>query len=352
LWPGRLPLGKLSILDGDPGLGKSLLALDLCARLSTGRPFPDGRPSPGPAPAIVINGEDGAADTIRPRLQALGADLDRVFVMDRLLGGTRDSLRLPEHARFLGRALQQTGARLLVLDPVMAFLEAAVAIGSDPSVRRALLPLIGLAEEHSAGMLLVRHINKSGGAQAIYRGAGSIGISGACRSSWLVARDPREPARQVLAEVNANLAAPQLSLAYTIEAEETGLATISWLGPSPWSADELLAGAARGAAAARALDRAREFLVTALAGGPRTSRELWDLAQDQHLGRRTLRRAKLNLRIRSVRVWADGKRLSYWLLKGQELPGSIPAEAVPADLEQWLGPLREEFPPSTPLDDL
>ena len=114
----------------------------------------------------------------------------------------------------------------------------------------------------------------------------------------------------------------------------------------------MLAGAARGAAAARALDRAREFLVTALAGGPRTSRELWDLAQDQHLGRRTLRRAKLNLRIRSVRVWADGKRLSYWLLKGQELPGSIPAEAVPADLEQWLGPLREEFPPSTPLDDL
>src|SRR5947209_15344877 len=81
LCPGRLPLGKLAILDGDPGLGKSLVTLDLCARLSTGRPLPDGSPGPSPAGAIVLNGEDGEEDTIRPRLQALGADLDRVFVL-------------------------------------------------------------------------------------------------------------------------------------------------------------------------------------------------------------------------------------------------------------------------------
>ena len=82
LWPGRLALGKLAILDGDPGLGKSLVTLDLCARLSTGRAFPDGSPGPGPGSAIVLNGEDGE-DTIRPRLQALGADLDRVFEIGR-----------------------------------------------------------------------------------------------------------------------------------------------------------------------------------------------------------------------------------------------------------------------------
>src|SRR3954451_19327422 len=83
LWPGRLARGKLAILDGDPGLGKSLLALDLCARLSTGSPFPDGGTGPGPACSLVLNAEDGAEDTIRPRLAALGADLDRVFVWDR-----------------------------------------------------------------------------------------------------------------------------------------------------------------------------------------------------------------------------------------------------------------------------
>src|SRR5262245_24706655 len=74
LWPDRLAFGKLAMLDGDPGLGKSLLALDLCARLSTGRPLPDGTPCPGPVSSIIVNGEDGAEDTIRPRLQALGAD--------------------------------------------------------------------------------------------------------------------------------------------------------------------------------------------------------------------------------------------------------------------------------------
>src|SRR5438105_8681917 len=82
LWPGRLALGKLAILDGDPGLGKSLLTLDLCARLSTGRPMPDGSPGPDVASSVVLNGEDGGADTVAPRLEALGADLDRVFVLD------------------------------------------------------------------------------------------------------------------------------------------------------------------------------------------------------------------------------------------------------------------------------
>src|SRR5579884_3401293 len=80
LWPGRLALGKLAILDGDPGLGKSLVTLDLCARLSTGRPFPDSSPGPGPGSAIILNGEDAADDTLVPRLRALGADLGRVFI--------------------------------------------------------------------------------------------------------------------------------------------------------------------------------------------------------------------------------------------------------------------------------
>jgi hypothetical protein len=352
LWPGRLALGKLAILDGDPGLGKSLLALDVCARLSTGRPFPDEGRGPGPVPAIVLNGEDGAEDTIRPRLQALGADLARVFVLHRTLHGARDSLRFPANAQLLDRALERTGAQFVVIDPIMAFLEATVATGSDPSVRQALLPLMRLAEKHRCAVLLVRHLNKDGGVQSIYRGGGSIGIIGACRSGWLVARDPHDPSRRVLAEVKNNLAALQSSLSFAIEAPDSGPATIAWLGPSPWTADQLVSAAARAPARAPARERARDFLVHALQDGPHTSRELWALAQEQRLARRTLRRAKLELGIRSVRVWADGKRLSYWLLPGQQLPASVPADAVPPDLEEWLAPLREEFPPSTPLDDL
>src|SRR5581483_11459691 len=104
LWPGRLALGKLAMLDGDPGLGKSLVTLDLCARLSKGRAFPDGAAGPGRAAAIVFNGEDSAEHTIRPRLQALGADLKRVFVLRAEDTSAGLSLRLPEHTAVLDDA--------------------------------------------------------------------------------------------------------------------------------------------------------------------------------------------------------------------------------------------------------
>ena len=125
LWPGRLALGKLAMLDGDPGLGKSLVTLDLCARLSKGRSFPDGATGPGGA-ALVLNGEDSAEDTIRPRLQALGADLKRVFVLRAEDTSAGEPLRLPEHTATLDDALARTRARLLVIDPIVAFLDPHV----------------------------------------------------------------------------------------------------------------------------------------------------------------------------------------------------------------------------------
>jgi hypothetical protein len=351
-WPGRLAFGKLAIFDGDPGLGKSLLTLDLCARLSTGRPFPDGSPSPGPANSLILNGEDGAEDTIRPRLAALGADLDRVFVLRRRPGPAREPLRLPAHTDFLARLLARTQARLLVIDPIMAFLDPRVVTGSDQSVRQALFPLAGLAEESRSIISLVRHLNKTLSFRAQYRGGGSIGLGGVCRSNWLVARDPHDSRRRILAEVKNNLSHVSPSLAFTIAAAESAPATISWLGPCPWTADQLLAAAATAPPALSNRDRACDFLKAALANGSLTSREIWALAREQRLARRTLDRAKRDLHIRSVRIWADGKRLSYWLLPGQQLPDSVPPELAPPDLEEWLAPLREQFPPSTPLDDL
>src|SRR5579859_2122500 len=126
LWPGRLALGKLAILDGDPGLGKSLITLDLCARLSSGRTLPDGGPGLGPSDAIVLNGEDGDEDTIRPRLQTLGADLDRVYVLKRARDDRGEPIRFPAHADALDEFLTRTGARLVVIDPIMAFLEPSI----------------------------------------------------------------------------------------------------------------------------------------------------------------------------------------------------------------------------------
>src|SRR5262249_40879075 len=235
LWHGRLAVGKLAILDGDPGLGKSLLALDLCARLSTGRPWPAGPPSPGPAACLVLNGEDGEDDTVLPRLQALAADLDRVFVWHRQLAAP---LSLPSQAELLDEALTFTRARLLVIDPIMAFLDPNVLSASDQSIRRALFPLHCLAEKHRCTPLMVRHLTNTPVRRARSRGGGSIGRAGAGRSAWLVGPDPQEPDHRVLAQVKNNLAGPQPSLAYTVRAEGTAAPTLSWLGPCAWSADQ------------------------------------------------------------------------------------------------------------------
>src|SRR5688572_21997357 len=129
LWPGRLALGKLALLDGDPGLGKSLLALDLCARLSTGRPFPDCSPSPGVCSSIVLNVEDAGPDTIIPRLRALNADLDRVFVLTPEDDSPDCPLCLPAQTALLEAALVRTQARLVVLDPIVSFLDSSVCDG-------------------------------------------------------------------------------------------------------------------------------------------------------------------------------------------------------------------------------
>jgi RecA-family ATPase len=215
LWPGRLAFGKLAILDGDPGLGKSLVTLDLCARLSTGQPFPDGSSCPDPGNAIVLNAEDGAEDTVRPRLQALGADLARVFVLHSENADAGGLLRLPSQLAILDDAMMRTRARLLVIDPVVTFFDSSVQTGSDASVRSALAPLARHAAKHGCAVLLVRHLNKSGRGPSAYRGGGSIGLLGACRSGWLVARNPKVPEQCVFAQVKNNLATAQPSLAYS-----------------------------------------------------------------------------------------------------------------------------------------
>jgi hypothetical protein len=351
LWPLRLALGKLAILDGDPGMGKSLLALDLCARLSQGLPWPDGSPGPGPAAALVLNAEDHPDEVIRPRLRALGANMDQVYVWDRF---TEDGepLHFPTHTALLDQAVAATGARLVVIDPITAFLDAGVNINSDPSVRRALRPLDRLATERRCVMLFHRHLNKYGGHHALYRGGGSIGIVGVCRTAWLVAPDPHGPEQSVLAEGKNNLAGKQPSLAYAVRRGDGVAPTLSWLGTSPLTGDQLLAAAAAAPARLPERERARAFLTAALEQGPRTSRELWPLAQRARLSQRTVKRAKADLGVRSARVCVDAKRLDYWLLRHQQLPDGVSAETATPELDEYLARLNEQFPPSTPLDDL
>ncbi len=304
LWRYRLALGKLSLLDGDPDQGKSLVALDLCARLTTGRPMPDGTPGPGVANALLLQAEDSAEDTVLPRLKVLGADIDRIFIW--VLRTAQDRpLRLPADLDLLEQALRRSDARFLVIDPVMAFLDSSVFANSDQSVRRALDPLALILERCRCAGLMVRHLNKDGGTRALYRGGGSIGLQAACRTSWLIGRDPNDAATRVLAQEKNNTAAPQPSLAYKLVGEPDAPPTLEWLGASPWTADQLLAAAA---AAPTPRDRARDFLAAFLKDGPRTSHEVWTAALANDQTKITTRRAAEKLSIRFQRVYKDGVR--------------------------------------------
>jgi hypothetical protein len=345
LWPDCIPLGKLAILDGDPDLGKSLLVLDLCARPSTGRPLPDGRPSAGPANVLVLSAEDSPIDTIVPRLRQLGADLQRVFVWQRQRDDEEWPWRLPAQVSRPDEALGRTDARLAVIDPITAFLDDRVLCASDQSVRRALAPLMHLADKHRCSLLMHRHLNKQGCRNAVYRGLGSIAFVAACRFAMLVARDPVTPGRCVLAKVRNAVAGTQPSLGYRITAAGGGLPTVDWLGPSPFAADDLLAGTGREHGAR---DRAAIFLEQFLAAGPRTARDVWEAAQKVGVSARTLQRAKKGLGITCRRYDPDGRPVSYWLLPGQEL-GAV-ERFGDNEFGRQLAELEMQFPSMTPLD--
>jgi hypothetical protein len=232
LWPGRLARGKISMFDGDPEIGKSLATLDLCARVTAGRKLPDGGPASEPGNVIILNGEDDAADTIVPRLRALGADLDRVFIFTSETLEKTGPFRFPAANQVLDNALAQTRAVFVVLDPIMAFLDSSVQIASDMSVRRALSPLAALAERHGCHITMVRHLNKTRHFRSLYRGGGSIGFLAACRPAFLFARDPDDPQRAVMAQIKNNLAPRRPSLAYRLHSAAQAVASSAALVPS------------------------------------------------------------------------------------------------------------------------
>jgi hypothetical protein len=244
LWPGRIPVGKLVTLDGDPGLGKSTLALAITATITTAGIWPDGSVCAYPGAVLLMSAEDGLADTIRPRLDAAGADVTKVHAVDGVPIDADGTLRPPTLADVLAldEAITRTGARLLVIDVVMAYLPNGTDSHKDQDIRRVLSRLAALADRTGCTVLLLRHLNKTSGRDPLYRGGGSIGIVGAARAGLLVAPDPDDTDRRVLASVKSNLGPAPDSLAYRLVGEgEFGVARVQWEGATAYTASALLA---------------------------------------------------------------------------------------------------------------
>jgi hypothetical protein len=350
LWPGRLAVGQLAILEGDPGLGKSFLALDLCARLSTGRPWPDDAPAAAPAACVYLNGEDDEHATVGPRLRALGADLGRVFLLDRDDAEFASTLSLPTQVGALGQLVTQTRARLVVIDPVMHFLGPDVEVNTYAGARQALGPLTDLARRHACVVLLIRHLTKTEGGRALYRGLGSIGLLGVCRFAWLVAEEAEKPGRRVLAQVKNNLAPPQAALAFEVVQPADGSPALNWLGPVAATADELVRPVRRRGRPPVQRLNAMAFLKQELANGPRPVSEIWQRSVDLNMSSKTVYNASKDLAVRSEMVMEDNRRVTYWLLPGQALPGHDKPEEEMDVIERALKDMREKYPPKTPLE--
>jgi hypothetical protein len=244
IWPGRLPAGKLVTLDGDPGLGKSTLAIGIAATITTGGNWPDGTACTVVGDVLLMSAEDGMADTVRPRLDAAGADVTKVHNIDGVRSDTDGTLRPPTLADVapIERAVNATGARLLVVDVIMAFLPSGTDSHKDQDIRRVLSRLAGVADRTGCTVLLLRHLNKAKGGDPMYRGGGSIGIVGAARAGMLVAADPDDPELRVLASIKSNLGPPAESLAYRlVGAGDHGAARVQWEGTTEHTARTLLA---------------------------------------------------------------------------------------------------------------
>jgi RecA-family ATPase len=325
LWPGRIPAGKVTMLDGDPGLGKSTITLDLTARLTTASPLPDGHRPAKPMGVFLLSAEDGVADTIVPRLKVAGANLELVTIVDHVAddAGPRpvelpaDLDRIEKYAAALlygdDDAEEWYTPGLLIVDPVMAYLGGEVNAHRDQDVRRVLHRLKLMAESTGMAVVAVRHLNKMTGSSALYRGGGSIGIIGAARAGLLVGVDPDDEGRRILAVSKSNLAAKPPSLAYRIVgAELYDTARVAWDGTSEHGAEDLLSRPAERAAPKQ--DAAEALLQEALAKGARPRAWIEQHAMRKGVSWRTVERAKAALEVIVERRGEPGKRGggSYW----------------------------------------
>jgi AAA domain/Bifunctional DNA primase/polymerase, N-terminal len=365
LWPGRIPLGTITLLDGDPGLGKSLVTLDLVARVTRGAAMPDGGGDATSGAAGIVDGgavllsaEDDLAATVRPRLHAAGADVQRVLAVQTVLAydaatgqDYERGFALPGDIPLLAAAIGAVEAKLLVIDPLMAYLDGRVNSWRDQDVRAALAPLARLAEQTGVAVVILRHLTKGGSTNALYRGGGSIGIIGAARSGLLVARAPEEPEHErILASSKSNLGPPLPALRYRIapRTPDGDVPAVEWLGPCDYTAATLLgdggdtmsgeAGTTSGRTTA--VDEAAGWLRAQLAAGPRPAAELLAEARERGWSEKTMYAARHRLHVGMRHVGFGPASEWFWMppadMASQE-GDSAPKSALPS----MPGPIAE-----------
>ncbi len=289
LWYPFIPYGKLTIIQGDPGDGKTTLVLNIAAWLSKGDGLDSEMKLSEPVNVIYQSAEDGLADTVKPRLELAGADCERILVIDE----KEKSLSMVDER--LEKAIVQTKARMLILDPIQAYLGGGMDMNRANEARDMTKKLGALAEKYQCAIVLIGHMNKAAGNKAAYRGMGSIDFFAVARSVLLVGRVEGEPNIRAVVQIKNNLAAFGHPKAFALS--EDGF---QWLGDYEITADEVLGGIAT---KANKMEQAKRLLrELALTTDAIQSNEIFDMADEKGISKRTLENAKRELGIRARKI--------------------------------------------------
>ena len=298
-----IPYGKVTIIQGDPGEGKTTMVLQIIAKLTRGEAIlptvsltDDKENVEVPVNVIYQTAEDGLGDTIKPRLLAAGADCSKVLVID----DTDQPLTMADIR--LEEAIIQTKARMVVLDPIQGFLGADVDMHRANEIRPLMKRIAVLSEKYHCAVILIGHMNKNSNGKSSYRGLGSIDFQAAARSVLIVGRVKDEPEVRVVCHTKSSLAPEGTSIAFRLD-KNNGF---EWIGEYDISADELLNGDGRG----QKSRKAKEFLLEILANGGMTQKKIAEEAEARGIKSKTLWNAKRELEIDSVK---RGKQW-YWML--------------------------------------
>lgn len=301
-----IPFGKVTIVQGDPGEGKTTMVLQIIAKLTKGEAvLPSGSDESAleektmvlePVNVIYQTAEDGLGDTIKPRLLSAGADCSRVMVID-----DNDQALTMMDAR-LEEAIIQTKARLVVLDPIQGFLGTDVDMHRANEIRPLMKRVAVLAEKYHCAIILIGHMNKNSNGKSSYRGLGSIDFQAAARSVLIVGRIKDEPEIRVVCHVKSSLAPEGKSIAFRLD-KDTGF---EWIGEYDISADDLLSGDNRG----QKIHEAKEFLKEILVSGSVAQTKVAEEAESRGIKKKTLWNAKKELKIDSVKIGNQW----FWML--------------------------------------
>ena len=301
LWKPYLPFGKLSVLQGNPGEGKTYFAMHLAAACTNGKLLPNmGRMEP--FNVIYQTAEDGLGDTVKPRLIEAGADLDRVLVID------DSDVQLTLSDERIEKAIIENNARLVIIDPIQAYLGADVDMNRANEVRPIFMRLGQVAQRTGCAILLIGHLNKAAGMQSLQRGLGSIDIAAAVRSVLFIGKLKHDPTMRILTHEKSSLAPPGVSLAFSL-GDEGGF---RWVGEYDITADEMLSGIEP--QRETKTQQAKDLICTLLAGGKQVlSEDIDKAALERGIPGRTVRDAKRELGDALKSKIVEGRKKVFWM---------------------------------------